>query len=143
MLLNLAILIYTGRNSPLIGKLCNRLELFNEFSVCFITIQMSFFIHHTLGYDIKTVPEELLSATVALLPNESDQNTYGYMMNSCMFYYIYANILVILYYLIRQISLLIKKCYRVNKFQYLGIGKIKETNPEKHKDKLDKLMKDY
>ena len=124
MWLNLLILIYMGRNLPLVGKLSNRLEVFNEVSVCFITFQMTFFTHYSLGYDIKTVPEELLSPTVDLLPDEPAQERFGYLMNTCMFYYIYANLLVIFYFIIRQLSLLLTRYCRIWKFNCCGFGKI-------------------
>ena len=40
---NLAILIYTAYNYPLIGRPNNRLELFNEFIVCTVTFHMFLF----------------------------------------------------------------------------------------------------
>ena len=43
MFLNLAILIYTGKNYPLEGTNRNRLEFFNEIMVCYITMHMLYF----------------------------------------------------------------------------------------------------
>ena len=42
-LMNLAMLIYVGIVEPLIERRFNRLEIFNELFVCFITFHMCFF----------------------------------------------------------------------------------------------------
>jgi len=130
MLMNLAILIYTGRNLPLVGKLNNRLEVFNEMSVCYVTFNMTVFTHWTLGYNISTVSEEMLSSTIDLLPNQDVMDSYGYMMNSLMFYYIYTNILVIFYFIIRQLSLVFTKYCRLGKYYCFGQGKMNERKPK-------------
>ena len=49
--MNLSILIYTAQTSPLIGKPTNRLEIFNEFVVCCVTIQMFLFTDWVLDKD--------------------------------------------------------------------------------------------
>tara|TARA_B110000285_G_scaffold208433_1_gene248635 strand:- start:252 stop:812 length:561 start_codon:yes stop_codon:yes gene_type:complete len=46
--MNLIILIYVGINYPLGDKYQNRLEMFNELSVCFITFHMYFFTDYVL-----------------------------------------------------------------------------------------------
>jgi len=46
--MNLIILIYVGINFPLGDKYQNRLEMFNELSVCFITFHMYFFTDYVL-----------------------------------------------------------------------------------------------
>ena len=52
--LNLAILIYTGQNYPLIGKFRNRLECFNELSVCIITFHYVLYTDYVLNKNNET-----------------------------------------------------------------------------------------
>ena len=48
-LLNLCMLIYVGHNNSLLGKLSNRLEMFNELFVCYISFHMYFFTDWVLN----------------------------------------------------------------------------------------------
>jgi hypothetical protein len=59
-LMNLAIMTYTSYFGPLIGVYQNRLETFNEISVCFITFHMFYFTDWTLGFDIDSLPDKYL-----------------------------------------------------------------------------------
>jgi hypothetical protein len=80
-------LIYIGYNNCLIGKWANRLEMFNELSVCFISFHMFFFTDWVLDKNSQT--------------DEDVQYSYGLMMNCFITYYFYVNILVILYYTLK------------------------------------------
>jgi len=81
---NLVMLIYVGYNNSLLGKFANRLEQFNEIMVCFITFHMYFFTDWVLDKNGH--------------PDKDVQYNYGIMMNCFIAYYIYANLMVILYH---------------------------------------------
>ena len=68
--MNLGFMTYTAYFGPLIGLLQNRLEIFNELSVVFITFHMLYFTDWALGYDIHEIPEEYLLPDKELLPNK-------------------------------------------------------------------------
>jgi len=75
---NLAMLIYVGYNNSLLGKFSNRLEMFNELMVCFITFHMYFFTDWVLGKNGQ--------------PDKDVQYNYGIMMNCFIVFYIYVNV---------------------------------------------------
>jgi hypothetical protein len=66
MLLNLAMLVYVGKYSPLEGRSSNMLEKSNELCVSFITFCMAFFTPWVLGYDIELLPDKMLSPVKSL-----------------------------------------------------------------------------
>ena len=80
-------LIYVGYNSSFIEKWANRLEMFNEISVCYISFHMYFFTDWVLGPNNQ--------------PDKDVQYNYGIMMNCFITYYIYVNLMVILYYTVK------------------------------------------
>ena len=107
-LLNLCILVYTGQNYPLKGWLANRLEMFNELSVCFISFHMYFFTDWVLD-DHAQVNRDL-------------QYNYGIMMNCFVGYYIYVNLCIIIYYNIRGYCLIVLKYTRLLRFKLCDWG---------------------
>ena len=84
---NLVMLIYVGGNSSLIGKWANRLEMFNELSVSYISFHMYFFTDWVLDKQGQ--------------PDKDLQYNYGIVMNCLITYYIYVNLLVILYHTLK------------------------------------------
>jgi len=71
-------LIYVGYNDSLLGKFANRLEMFNELMVCFITFHMYFFTDWVLGKSGQ--------------PDKDVQYNYGILMNCFIVFYIYVNV---------------------------------------------------
>lgn len=106
--MNLAQLVYVGMTRPLIGKLFNRLEMFNELFVCFITFHMCFFTDWVL--DVNGIPDEPV------------QYNYGIMMNTFFLYYLYWNIIVIIWHTFLKLRLLIIKIYHLVRFYCYALG---------------------
>ena len=104
---------------------------------------MTFFTHWTLGYDIHLVSEELLSPVIDLKAAEDLQDSYGYMMNSCIAYYMYVNITVIIYFSLRNLKTIINKYFRLCRYNLCGLGETKSRIPKnvKFQDHLAKLVK--
>jgi hypothetical protein len=111
MCMNLFMLMYVGWTRPLIGKFSNRLEIFNELFVSFITIHMAFFTDWVLD-------EKYLA-------NKPVQYDYGIMMNVFFLYYLYANLIVIIWETLKIIKLVIIKIYRWIKFKLYALGPFK------------------
>ena len=105
---NLIILIYTGYNYPLIGRPSNRLEMFNELTVCTVSFHMFLFTDWVL--DSKGSPDE------------EAQYQFGILLNAYVLYYLYMNLCVIIYYLLKILFLMFLKYLRWLKFLMCGFG---------------------
>lgn len=106
--MNLAILIYVGYNAPFVDKYQNRLEMFNELSVCCITLHMYFFTDWVLDKNA--------------MPDEDVQFNYGILMNCFLAYYIYCNIWNIISFTFRRYYLFAIRMYRRSKVFLFGDG---------------------
>jgi len=84
--LNLAALIYVGTHKPLISQPRNRLEIFNEFMICFITFVF-------MGF-------------TDVILNEDDKWAFGNIVIWLVIYFLYVNIMVILANIARNISIM-------------------------------------
>ena len=109
-------MIYTGYFSPLIGIYQNRLEIFNEISVSFITFHMFFFTDWTLGFDINSLPEKYLQPDREILANKKLQEAYGIMMDCFMFFYLTVNISIIWYFSLKTTGLILNKYRNLIKY---------------------------
>ena len=89
--MNIAITIYQGSYSPLVGKLQNRIELMNEVFISLCGYQMLYFTDWIPEPDIKY--------------------QYGWIMCTLIVLQITLNLIIILYFGIKSIWLLIKKCF--------------------------------
>ena len=118
LFLNLAILIYTGYNHPLEGRMRNTLEYFNEIMVCYITFHMFYFT------DWVGMPPDKLIGTPPRqdedgrhdrfwLPNKPLQEWYGYAMLFAIAYFMYVNLSIISFYSIRGLFLIQTKFERI------------------------------
>ena len=126
-LMNLAILVYTGYNYPLKTKFANRLEMFNELFVCFITLHMYFFTDWVLDKNNQT--------------DKDVQYNYGIMMNYFLSYYIYCNIWIILWHNIRTYCLIVLKYSRLFRYTFCEWGVEIPELKHHHKDALDSIMR--
>ena len=106
--MNLGMLIYVGQISPLVERLENRLEMFNELFVCCITFHMFFFSDWVLDENAQA--------------NKPIQYNYGIMMNTFFLYYLYINLIYIIWHTILKLRLLIIKIYRWIRFHYYALG---------------------
>ena len=82
--LNLSVLIYVSHQKPIIGQLKNRLEIFNEYMVCTVTIQMALFSDWVSNVDNGPL---LLTRW-----------KYGHLVNGFIGYFIYANLSIFLFF---------------------------------------------
>jgi hypothetical protein len=105
---NLVMLIYVGYNSCLIGRWANRLEMFNELSVCFISFCMYFFTDWVLDKNNQI--------------DKDVQYNYGILMNCLITYYIYVNLWVILYYTFKVYTSMLIKCKNYFRFFFCEWG---------------------
>ena len=85
ILLNTIVLLYVAHIKPITDKLKNRLEIFNEYMVSIITIQMIWFTDY-VGPNLKHI-----------------QWSYGYVVNVFVAYYIYVNINIFFYFAVMQL----------------------------------------
>ena len=84
--LNLAALIYVGSHQPLISLPRNRLEIFNEFMICFITF--------------------IFMGFTDVILNEDEKWDFGKIMIYLVLYFMYVNIMVILANLARNMVIM-------------------------------------
>ena len=124
-LCNLTMLIYIGHNYSLIGRWANRLEMFNELSVCFISFHMYFFTDWVLDKNNQT--------------DKDLQYKYGIMMNCFITYYIYVNLWVILYYTFKTYQNIMLKYYRLFRFYFCEWGIEDELWDMQEKPKEDPI----
>ena len=126
---NLAMLIYIGYNDSLIGKFANRLEMFNEIMVCFISFHMYFFTDWVLDKNNQ--------------PDKDLQYRYGISMNCFITYYIYTNLLIICYYTFKTYWLIWLKWSRIYRMKWFGLGRKPKVSHGKLLDRNDPIQMKY
>ena len=130
---NLFMLMYVGYTRPLISKFSNRLEMFNELFVCYITFHMKFFSSWVLDENN--------------VENKPLMYDYGIMMNTFFFYYLYCNIIVIIWETLKLIRLLILYLYTWIRWHLYALGPFKLPDDcniiyeDKEIDPIDLLVK--
>ena len=90
--INIFMLIYTGTNRPLSTKLRNRIELFNEFCICYISIHLVIFTDWVPSFDA--------------------QYLMGFSMIGVMGFNIFVNMLAVGVFGLLQLRLVIIKYFR-------------------------------
>ena len=106
ILMNLGIMIYVSNTRPIIGKLKNRLEIFNEFMVCCVSFHMLYFSEW-----VSNVKEGPLMFT---------RWGYGHVMNFFISYFIYANLSIYGYFIFKNFySVYLRYSQRVSVLHYL------------------------
>jgi len=93
MFLNLFILIYIGGVQPFDTKLKNQIEMFNEFSICILTIQMTLFTDFVSSADA--------------------QFDAGWQMVGLMVFNMFCNLLLVLLFGVKGVRLLLIKYGRI------------------------------
>ena len=91
MILNMVVILHLAHFKPITDNLKNRLEIFNEYMVSVITIQMVWF---TDFIDQKKI-----------------QWHYGYIINGLVGYFVYVNLNIFFYYAIKSLVLVQKRYY--------------------------------
>jgi len=112
------IIIYQGYNSPLKGKLRNRIELFNEASIHAASLHLVFFTEWTSDPEL--------------------QFQFGWSMLAVIVFCMTVNFILIFYTGLRQIFILFKGIYVRIKAKINARGKQVKSLPQKYDELIKK-----